>query len=117
MQTIINQATNMREYIAITPVLVLSMYRRDISAAANMVDMYWLGVVSALLMAVGTALTTSTIATMTLSGKKLVTKYLAYSEHQHSFTPLVFKLFGGLLLIGLGLLLLNSQSYGMSPVL
>ncbi|PSV40366.1 nickel/cobalt transporter [Photobacterium sp. GB-36] len=115
----INQATNMREYIAIIASIGIRPCTGAILALlfANMVDMYWLGVVSALLMAVGTALTTSTIATMTLSGKKLVTKYLAYSDHQHSFAPLVFKLFGGLLLIGLGLLLLNSQSYGMSPVL
>ncbi|WP_318399570.1 nickel/cobalt transporter [Photobacterium leiognathi] len=116
----INQATSMREYLAI----IASIGIRPCTGAvlvllfANMVDMYWIGVVSAILMAIGTAITTSTIAIMTLSGKKLVTKYLSASDdHQPSFTPLAFKLLGGILLIVLGTILLNSQSYGMSPVL
>lgn len=115
----INSATSLREYI----VIVFSIGIRPCTGAilvllfANMVGLYWLGVVSAILMAVGTALTTSSIALLTLSGKKIVSRYLATSQRQRTMTGIITKLIGGILLTLLGLLLLNSHSYGMSPVL
>ncbi|MBY3790461.1 nickel/cobalt transporter [Photobacterium carnosum] len=115
----INQATSLREYI----VIIFSIGIRPCTGAilvllfANMVGLYWLGVISAILMAVGTALTTSAIALLTLSGKKIVSRYLATNDRQRTMTSIILKLFGGVLLVLLGLLLLNGHSYGMSPVL
>ncbi|WP_297478947.1 nickel/cobalt transporter [uncultured Photobacterium sp.] len=115
----INNATSLREYI----VIIFSIGIRPCTGAilvllfANMVDLYWLGVISAILMAVGTALTTSAIALLTLSGKKIVSRYLATNERQRTMTSIIIKLIGGILLVLLGLLLLNGHSYGMSPVL
>ncbi|MCD9495752.1 hypothetical protein GLP20_12735 [Photobacterium carnosum] len=115
----INQATSLREYI----VIIFSIGIRPCTGAilvllfANMVGLYWLGVISAILMAIGTALTTSAIALLTLSGKKIVSRYLATNDRQRTITSIILKLFGGVLLVLLGLLLLNGHSYGMSPVL
>ncbi|SMY36274.1 nickel/cobalt efflux protein RcnA [Photobacterium malacitanum] len=115
----INNATSLREYI----VIVFSIGIRPCTGAilvllfANMVGLYWLGVISAILMAVGTALTTSGIALLTLSGKKIVSRYLATNQRQRTMTSIIIKLIGGILLVLLGLLLLNGHSYGMSPVL
>ncbi|MCD9514812.1 hypothetical protein GLP23_07920 [Photobacterium carnosum] len=115
----INQATSLREYI----VIIFSIGIRPCTGAilvllfANMVGLYWLGVISAILMAVGTALTTSAIALLTLSGKKIVSRYLATNDRQRTMASIILKLFGGVLLVLLGLLLLNGHSYGMSPVL
>ncbi|CEO41827.1 nickel/cobalt transporter [Photobacterium kishitanii] len=115
----INNATSLKEYI----VIVFSIGIRPCTGAilvllfANMVGLYWLGVISAILMAVGTALTTSGIALLTLSGKKIVSRYLATNQRQRTMTSIIVKLIGGILLVLLGLLLLNGHSYGMSPVL
>ena len=115
----INNATSLREYM----VIVFSIGIRPCTGAilvllfANMVGLYWLGVISAILMAVGTALTTSGIALLTLSGKKIVSRYLATNQRQRTMTSIIVKLIGGILLVLLGLLLLNGHSYGMSPVL
>ncbi|WP_394165853.1 nickel/cobalt transporter [Photobacterium piscicola] len=115
----INNATSLREYI----VIIFSIGIRPCTGAilvllfANMVGLYWLGVASAILMAVGTALTTSAIALMTLSGKKIVSRYLATNEHQRTMTSIIIRLIGGVLLVLLAIVLLNGHSYGMSPVL
>ncbi|MEC6796503.1 nickel/cobalt transporter [Photobacterium sp. S4TG1] len=115
----INNATSLREYI----VIIFSIGIRPCTGAilvllfANMVGLYWLGVASAILMAVGTALTTSVIALMTLSGKKIVSRYLATNERQRTMTSIIIKLIGGVLLVLLAIVLLNGHSYGMSPVL
>lgn len=115
----INHASRLREYIGIT----ISIGIRPCTGAvlvllfANMVDMYWLGIVCAILMAVGTAFTTSMIALMTLSGKALTAHYLNAQMPSHSWLHAGAKLIGGMVLTMLGLLLLSSQHYGLSPVL
>ncbi|WP_369685708.1 nickel/cobalt transporter [Photobacterium toruni] len=115
----INNASSLREYI----VIIFSIGIRPCTGAilvllfANMVGLYWLGIISAILMAVGTALTTSAIALLTLSSKKIVSHYLATNERQRPMTRIIIKLLGGILLVLLGLLLLKGHSYGMSPVL
>ncbi|MFA0544367.1 hypothetical protein AB4512_24280, partial [Vibrio sp. 10N.222.52.B7] len=87
---------------------------------ANMVGLYWMGVLSAFAMAVGTALTTSLIAMMTLTGKHLVKRYLAAGNKNSSESLKAaghyLQLFGGILLVLIGLLLMNGQDSGMSPV-
>ncbi|WP_413701158.1 nickel/cobalt transporter [Psychromonas sp. KJ10-10] len=68
----INSATTWQAYAGI----IISIGIRPCTGAilallfANMIGIYWLGILSALLMAVGTAMSTSTIALLTLSGKK-----------------------------------------------
>lgn len=88
---------------------------------ANMVGLYWMGVVSAMLMSMGTAITTSALALLTLSGKKVVHRYLS-TKHSHQqrrwqWAGYSLQLLGGTLLILLGLLLVSSQSTGLSPML
>lgn len=118
----INKASTLREYAGI----IVTIGVRPCTGAimvllfANMVGLYWMGVVSAFAMAVGTAFTTSTIAIMTLTGKNLVKRYLAASNKNNSASLKVaghyLQLFGGVLLILIGLLLMSGQDSGMSPV-
>ncbi|CDT89440.1 conserved membrane hypothetical protein [Vibrio coralliirubri] len=118
----INKASTLREYAGI----IVTIGVRPCTGAimvllfANMVGLYWMGVVSAFAMAIGTAFTTSTIAIMTLTGKNLVKRYLAAGSKSNSATLKAaghyLQLFGGVLLILIGLLLMNGQDSGMSPV-
>lgn len=118
----INKASTLREYAGI----IVTIGVRPCTGAimvllfANMVGLYWMGVVSAFAMAVGTAFTTSTIAIMTLTGKNLVKRYLAAGNKDNSASLKVaghyLQLFGGVLLILIGLLLMSGQDSGMSPV-
>jgi nickel/cobalt exporter len=121
----INDASSMKEYLAI----ILSIGIRPCTGAimvllfANMLDIYWLGIVSAIVMALGTALTTSTIAIMTITGKKVVRRYLSAGKkrnalsNQVSISKFIVPIVGGLVLILLGVLLLQSRPVGMSPML
>lgn len=120
----INQASSFKEYAAI----ILSIGIRPCTGAimvllfANMLDIYWLGIVSAVVMALGTALTTSTIAIMTITGKQLVRRYLTSGKQEQtpnnkvSVTKFIVPIVGGLVLILLGVLLLESRPVGMSPM-
>ncbi|UPR34139.1 nickel/cobalt transporter [Vibrio cyclitrophicus] len=118
----INKASTLREYAGI----IVTIGVRPCTGAimvllfANMVGLYRMGVLSAFAMAVGTALTTSLIAMMTLTGKHLVKRYLA-AGNKNSNASLkaaghYLQLFGGILLVLIGLLLMNGQDSGMSPV-
>ncbi|MBE8574512.1 nickel/cobalt transporter [Vibrio sp. OPT18] len=118
----INKASTLREYAGI----IVTIGVRPCTGAimvllfANMVGLYWMGVLSAFAMAIGTALTTSLIAMMTLTGKHLVKRYLA-AGNKNSNASLnaaghYLQLFGGILLVLIGLLLMNGQDSGMSPV-
>lgn len=118
----INKASTLREYAGI----IVTIGVRPCTGAimvllfANMVGLYWMGVLSAFAMAIGTALTTSLIAMMTLTGKHLVKRYLtAGSKNSNASLKAAghyLQLFGGILLVLIGLLLMNGQSSGMSPV-
>ncbi len=118
----INKASTLREYAGI----IVTIGVRPCTGAimvllfANMVGLYWMGVVSAFAMAIGTAFTTSTIAIMTLTGKNLVKRYLAAGNKSNSATLKAaghyLQLFGGVLLVLIGLLLMSGQDSGMSPV-
>ncbi|WP_299140399.1 nickel/cobalt transporter [uncultured Vibrio sp.] len=118
----INQASTLREYAGI----IVTIGVRPCTGAimvllfANMVGLYWMGVLSAFAMAVGTAFTTSTIAIMTLTGKNLIKRYLA-AGNKNNIASLkaaghYLQLFGGVLLVLIGLLLMSGQDSGMSPV-
>ncbi|MGI9876085.1 nickel/cobalt transporter [Vibrio chagasii] len=118
----INKASTLREYAGI----IVTIGVRPCTGAimvllfANMVGLYWMGVVSAFAMAIGTAFTTSTIAIMTLTGKNLVKRYLEAGNKKNSASLKAaghyLQLFGGVLLILIGLLLMSGQDSGMSPV-
>ena len=115
----INKATTWQAYAGI----IISIGIRPCTGAimvllfANVIDIYWLGVVSALVMAIGTAMTTSTIALLTISGKKMVNNYLNHDEHKNSTKSTLLQLLGGLLLFLLGILLFNTPAVGVSPLL
>ena len=119
----INKADSFKEYLAI----IFSVGLRPCTGAimvllfSNMLGLYWLGIVSALFMSVGTALTTSTIAIMTTLGTKLIQGYLSSGNNQYKSTgrtnmKTTIKLTGGILLVLTGIILLQSQPVGMSPV-
>ncbi|PKH05620.1 nickel/cobalt transporter [Moritella sp. Urea-trap-13] len=120
----INDASSFKEYLAI----ILSIGIRPCTGAimvllfANMLDIYWLGIVSAVVMALGTALTTSTIAIMTITGKQAVRRYLSAGKqrkapsNQVNISKFIVPIVGGLVLILLGVLLLESRPVGMSPM-
>lgn len=124
----VDNAKTLREYVGV----IMSIGLRPCTGAimvllfANMVGLYWMGVVSALVMSLGTALTTSALALLTLSGKRIVHRYLQQGnseqgQSQPQFGVLLagysLQLLGGIVLILLGLLLASSQSTGLSPVL
>ena len=119
----VNKASSLKEYLAI----IFSVGLRPCTGAimvllfSNMLGLYWLGIVSALFMSVGTALTTSTIAIMTTLGTKLIQGYLSSGNKQYKSTrrtnmKTIIKLTGGVLLVLTGIVLLQSQPVGMSPV-
>ena len=118
----INKASTFREYAGIIVTIGIRPCTGAIMVLlfANMVGLYWMGVLSAFAMAVGTALTTSLIAMMTLTGKHLVKRYLAAGNKNNNASLKVaghyLQLFGGILLVLIGLLLMNGQESGMSPV-
>lgn len=120
-----NAASSLKEYIAI----ILSIGLRPCTGAimvllfSNVVDIYWLGILSVFVMAVGTALTASTIAIMTITGKQLVKRYLrvktsptALSSTKAVFLGPIFQLVCGGFFIFIGIVLLSSQPVGMPAV-
>jgi len=85
---------------------------------ANMVGLFWVGVASALIMALGTCFTTSTIALLTLSGKRIVMRYMDNSANKsHSKAPQLIKLTGGAIVALFGLLLMQSTAPAFSSVI
>ena len=115
----INNATTWQAYAGI----IISIGIRPCTGAimallfANAIGIYWLGVVSAFMMAIGTAITTSTIALLTISGKKMINGYLNHNEHKNTTSNTLLQLIGGLFLFLLGLLLFNTPAIGVSPLL
>ncbi|WP_019615611.1 nickel/cobalt transporter [Psychromonas ossibalaenae] len=117
----INQSSSLREYAAV----IFSIGIRPCTGAimvllfANMLDIYWLGIISAFVMAIGTAATISSIALLTISGKHLIRRYLRShtAAFKLSLFSLLLQLSGGSALFLLGLLLINSQTLSLSPVL
>ncbi|NAW64217.1 hypothetical protein CAG72_03210 [Photobacterium halotolerans] len=118
----INRASTWREYVGI----VASIGIRPCTGAvmvllfANLAGLYWMGIVSAIVMATGTAFTTSLIAIMTLTGKQLVQRYLM-TDNSHSkagwqLAGYSLQLLCGVLLMVIGALLMNGQDTGMSPM-
>lgn len=73
----LNTISKPKEYLMI----ILSIGLRPCSGAilvlffANLTHLYWLGVIGAFLMAIGTAITTSTIAFLTVTGRKVIQYY------------------------------------------
>lgn len=118
----INQASTLREYIGIIVTIGIRPCTGAIMVLlfANIVGMYWMGVISALAMAGGTALTTSIIGIMTLTGKKIVNRYLTAGNNKSSqsvkLAGYYAQLVGGVLLMLIGMLLLGGNASGISPV-
>ena len=114
----INNASTWQAYLGI----IVSIGIRPCTGAimvllfSNMVGIFWLGVASAFVMAIGTAITTSIIALLTISGKKLINRYLDREEHKLSVSNISMQFLGGVFLILVGLLLFNTPTYGISPV-
>ncbi len=118
----INKADTWREYIGIVATIGIRPCTGAIMVLlfANVVGLYWMGVMSAVVMAAGTALTTSMIAMLTLAGKHFIKRYLTAGSHHRPGRLLLagsyLQLCGGLILTVIGLLLFSGQDYGISPV-
>ncbi|CAM2833425.1 nickel/cobalt transporter [Vibrio rarus] len=115
----LNTLSKPREYLMI----ILSIGLRPCSGAilvlffANLTHLYWLGVIGAFLMAIGTAITTSTIAFLTVTGRKFIQYYVKSTRSGITIVlPTLMKCLAGLFLITLGVLLIVIPSYGMSPI-
>lgn len=109
----INKASTWKAYAGI----IISIGIRPCTGAimillfSKVINLYWLGVVSAFLMALGTAITTSTIAMLTISGKKIIRKYIKSSQEHISVVQLFLQLTGGIILILFGALLIHSSAF------
>ncbi|WP_417698149.1 nickel/cobalt transporter [Psychromonas sp.] len=127
----INKASSLKEYLAI----IFSVGLRPCTGAimvllfSNTLGLYWLGIVSAFFMSIGTALTTSSIAVMTTLGTKLIQGYLTVGDKNSKTSKssistgisgenikVFVKLTGGILIVLTGAILLQSQPVGMSPI-
>lgn len=114
----LNHASNWKEYLAI----IVSIGFRPCSGAilvlffAHLAQLYWVGIIGSVVMSLGTALTTSLIAFLTVSGRNIV-HYYSHVDPHHSATVMTFlKCVAGILLITMGVILLQSPSYGISPM-
>jgi len=114
----LNNASSIKEYIA----LILSIGARPCTGAililffSHLANTYWLGIISSILMAIGTALTTSSIALLTLYSRKIVRYYASESSIFGHQTWLAFRIFAGFILVLFGIILINQGGFGMSPV-
>lgn len=117
----INQASSFKEYLMI----IVSIGMRPCSGAimvllfAYMMNIYWLGIISAFAMAAGTVLTTSIIAMMTITGKKLITLYSNKQQplvNKHSYLAPLIRLSGGIVLLLMASLLLSTQVVGRAII-
>ncbi|WP_430541221.1 nickel/cobalt transporter [Vibrio tubiashii] len=118
----INEADTWREYVGIIATIGIRPCTGAIMVLlfANVVGLYWMGVVSAVVMAAGTAFTTSIIALLTLTGKHFVRRYLSASGSNNAnnwkLAGNYMQFFAGLLLVVIGLVLFRGQDMGISPV-
>lgn len=118
----VNAAASLREYVGV----ILSIGLRPCSGAimvllfASMLDIYWLGMLSAVAMAFGTALTTSIIALMTISGKKILSvysqKHRDTKQSMAGFYSHMLAIFGGVILVIMAGILLASEPVAMTTL-
>ena len=118
----LNNADTWREYIGIVATIGIRPCTGAIMVLlfANVVGLYWMGVLSAIVMAAGTAFTTSMIAILTLTGKHFVRRYLKDDSGNRFINIKVagssLQFLAGVFLVLIGLILFSGQDYGMSPV-
>jgi len=118
----INNASTWKEYIGIAATIGVRPCTGAIMVLlfSNIAHLYWMGVISAIVMAIGTAFTTSFIAVMTLTGKHFVKRYLMPVKSSNAIkwnlAGYVVQLFGGLFLIIVGLILTGGSNSAISPL-
>lgn len=116
--TEINRAKSLREYIAI----IMSIGIRPCTGAilvlffANLAHQYWVGVFSAIIMSVGTACTTSTIALATVSGRKFVQRYLKDDQQHFPWISPTLRILSGVTLMLVSYVLFHQSGFGVSPI-
>lgn len=72
---------------------------------ANALGIYWAGVASTLVMAIGTFLTVSAIAAIAVYSKKLALRLASTDDHVLGWLAFALRLGGGIVIAGLGSLL------------
>lgn len=114
----LNQASGWREYAAI----VISIGLRPCSGAilvlffSHLAQLYWVGIAGSFVMSLGTALTTSVIAFLTVTGRRVVQFYSRTDATKSRVVMTLMKSVAGLLLMAMGLLLIQMPGYGISPM-
>lgn len=114
----LNRANGWREYAAI----IISIGLRPCSGAilvlffAHLANLYWVGVAGSFVMSLGTALTTSVIAFLTVTGRSVVQFYSRIDPGKSRVVMTMLKSIAGLLLLAMGLLLIEMPGYGVSPL-
>ncbi|MGO1296338.1 MAG: nickel/cobalt transporter [Vibrio sp.] len=114
----INRAKSVREYIAI----IMSIGIRPCTGAilvlffANLAHQYWVGVFSAVIMSVGTACTTSTIALATVSGRQFVQRYLKDDRQHFPWVAPTLRILSGVTLMLVSYVLFHQTGFGVSPI-
>ena len=83
---------------------------------SNIAQQFWAGIMSAFAMALGTALTTSTIAVMTVTGRKIVYRYLSRSAQRAPYWGMMLRIVAGILLMLMAVLFYQVNQYAMSPL-
>ncbi|WP_411994097.1 nickel/cobalt transporter [Agarivorans sp. DSG3-1] len=115
----LTEASNLKDYFAI----VVSIGMRPCSGAlmalifAKSLNVYWLGVVSALSMGLGTAIAIGLLAWLSLSGGGLAKRYVSLTGQKYRVLRLGVKLAAAGLICLVGLVMLKSQSLLFSPIL
>ncbi len=115
----LSAASSLKEYLMI----ILSIGLRPCSGSilvlffSSLTHLYWIGIIGTFLMSIGTAITTSTIAFLTVSGRKVIQLYSNTSFDVNAIIPMFIKCFAGLFLITMALILILTPSYGLSPIL
>lgn len=112
-------ASSIKDYVAI----VLSIGIRPCSGAlmtlifAKSLNVYWLGIVSALTMGLGTAIAIALLAWMSHSGGALIRRYLVSSTGKQAKLGLTVKLATASLICIIGIIMFNQSSLLFSPLL
>lgn len=115
----LSHANSRKDYLAI----VFSIGIRPCSGAlmalifAKSLNVYWLGVISALAMGFGTAVAIGLLAWLSLSGGKLAKRYSALSGQKYQVFRLSVKLVAASLIGLIGGIMLLSQPVVFSPIL
>ncbi|MGX9522563.1 nickel/cobalt transporter [Vibrio mediterranei] len=114
----LNTISNWQEFV----LMVLSIGIRPCTGAilvlflSSITQQFWIGILSVFAMALGTAFTTSTIAVMTVAGKRIVYSYLTTSTYISPYWGIILRFLVGVMLMLMAVLFYQVNQYAISPL-